>query len=344
QYLLEQKVTSAMQQKGLTKLLGLDYEVQYKKRAENRVADALSRQFESLPTEAHHQAALLAISMNVPVCVQEISASYEEDALDDELIAQLAIDLQGPQIWQYTSGVLRNKGKIYIGTRGTLRQQLISIFHDSTIGGHSRQLGTYKSPFEALYGFSPPQLSMGPLLETTFPVVVDVMMQRQQMQQLLKDNLLKAQERMKLHADQKSTEREFQVGDMVYLKLQPYRQTSLALRRNLKLSSKYYGHYQILSRVGQVAYKLLMTPTSKVHLVFHVSLLKRKIGSRAVVQSVLPRTSDEGQFLVKPVAILQRQLVQKGNVADVKVLIQWSNLPPEDATWEDYDFIKAKFP
>lgn len=47
-YLLEQKVTSAMQQKGLTKLLGLDYEVQYKKRAENRVADALSRQQEGL--------------------------------------------------------------------------------------------------------------------------------------------------------------------------------------------------------------------------------------------------------------------------------------------------------
>lgn len=41
-YLLEQKMTSAMQQKGLTKLLGLDYEVQYKKGA--RVANALSKQ------------------------------------------------------------------------------------------------------------------------------------------------------------------------------------------------------------------------------------------------------------------------------------------------------------
>ncbi|XP_075084706.1 uncharacterized protein LOC142167962 [Nicotiana tabacum] len=141
------------------------------------------------------------------------------------------------------------------------------------------------------------------------------------MQQLLKDNLLKAQARMKLYADQKRTEREFQVG----------------------ICSKYYGPYQILSRVGQVAYKLLLPHTSKVHPVFHVSLLKKKIGSRAVVQSVLPMTSEEGQLLVKPVAILQRQLVPKWNVVAIKVLIQWSNLPPEDAIWEDYDFIKSKF-
>ena len=55
-------------------------------------------------------------------------------------------------------------------------------------------------------------------------------------------------------------------------------------------------------------------------------------------------TNGEGQFLVKPIAILQRQLVQRANAAVVKLLIQWSNLPPEDATWEDFDFIKAMFP
>ncbi|XP_060217253.1 uncharacterized protein LOC132644672 [Lycium barbarum] len=200
------------------------------------------------------------------------------------------------------------------------------------------------SHFEALYGFSPPRISLGPLLDTTVPAAEDVVMQRQQMQQLLQDNLLKAQERMQLFADQKRTERTFQPGNMVYLKLHPYRQSSLALRKNLKLSSKYYGPYSVLGKIGQVAYKLLLPPTSKVHLVFHVSLLKKKVGTKVVVQSTLPMTSDECQFLVKPAAILQRQLTKKGNVDVVKVLIQWSNLSPEDATWEDYDFIKAKFP
>lgn len=75
-YLLNRRLTQLCNKKGLTKLLGINYEVQYKKRVENRVADALSRQFESLPTEAHHQATRLAINMNVPVWVQEISTSY----------------------------------------------------------------------------------------------------------------------------------------------------------------------------------------------------------------------------------------------------------------------------
>lgn len=48
--------------------------------------------------------------------------------------------------------------------------------------------------------------------------------------------------------------------------------------------------------------------------------------------------------MVKPMAILQRQLIKKGNAASVKVLVQWSNLPLEDATWEDYAFLKSKFP
>lgn len=64
---------------------------------------------------------------------------------------------------------------------------------------------------------------MGPLLDTTILPAIYVTMQRQQMHQLLKDNLMKSQERMKLYADLKRTEKKFPVGDMVYLKLHPYR-------------------------------------------------------------------------------------------------------------------------
>lgn len=78
-YLLEQKVTTAIQQKGLTKLLGLDYEVQYKKGAENRVANALSRQFEGTASveDIGNPAQLHAISAAIPLLMQEIHAGYE---------------------------------------------------------------------------------------------------------------------------------------------------------------------------------------------------------------------------------------------------------------------------
>lgn len=132
------------------------------------------------------------------------------------------------------------------------------------------------------------------------------------------------------------------VGDWVYLKLQPYivsRQTSVALRKNLKLTSKYYGPYLITERIGLVAYKLGLPSTSKIHVVFHVSLLKKKVGNHVVVQSELPYTNDDGQFLVKPVTILQRQMVKRNNAAVVRVLVQWSNFPLEDATWERLRFL-----
>jgi hypothetical protein len=69
---------------------------------------------------------------------------------------------------------------------------------------------------------------------------------------------LRAQQCQKLQADKHRIERSFQVGDAVYLKLQPYVQTSIATRANNKLSFSYFGPYRVLAKVGTVAYKLLL--------------------------------------------------------------------------------------
>jgi len=61
---------------------------------------------------------------------------------------------------------------------------------------------------------------------------------------------------MKLYADKKRREVEFQPGDKVYLKIQPYRMKSLAKKINQKLSPRFYGPFEVLERIGQVAYKL----------------------------------------------------------------------------------------
>lgn len=101
------------------------------------------------------------------------------------------------------------------------------------------------SPHEALYGEKPVPLLLGPYLEVMIPAASDMVQQRASILQLLKDHLTKAQSRMKFFADQQRSEREFAPGDWVYLKLQPYKQQSIAIRACLKLAPRFYGPFQV---------------------------------------------------------------------------------------------------
>jgi hypothetical protein len=85
---------------------------------------------------------------------------------------------------------------------------------------------------------------------------------------------------MKRHANKHRGERQFAVGDMVSLKLQPYVQSSVAPHANHKLAFKFFGPYRILERIDKVAYRLQLSDSMSVHLVFHVSQLKCSPGIR----------------------------------------------------------------
>ncbi|XP_071926915.1 uncharacterized protein [Coffea arabica] len=149
---------------------------------------------------------------------------------------------------------------------------------------------------------------------------------------------------MKQLVDQHRTEREFSVGDWVYVKLQPYRQHSLRSHHCQKLSPRYFGPFQVIARVGTVAYRLALPAHVCIHNTFHVSVLKRKVGS-GVVQAHIPAgVSQQGQLLLEPIAILDRRLVKRGRAAATQVLVQWSNSFPEDATWEYLQDLQLQFP
>ena len=96
-----------------------------------------------------------------------------------------------------------------------------------------------------------------------------------------------AHNRMKQQADQHRSERSFEVGDWVFLRLQPYKQISLKQdKKDNKLSPKYYGPYKVLQKIGTMAYKLELPAYSRVHPVFHVSCLKKVIGDKIPVQYI----------------------------------------------------------
>lgn len=83
---------------------------------------------------------------------------------------------------------------------------------------------------------------------------------------------------------------------------------------------------------------------SKVHNVFHVPQLKKRIGKEKRVHTDLPGVNDEGELRVEPMAILERRLVKKGNGPATMVLVQWKNGDVSEAIWEFWDDMIKKCP
>lgn len=115
----------------------MDYEIIYRKRAENRVTDALFR----LSEEEGEVNDIFGVQ---PAWIQDMEKSYEGDEQVLNLVTILAIQSDNYQDYKLTSGVLRYKGKIYVGKATNLRQQMLGIMYTSALGGHSGQLGTLK--------------------------------------------------------------------------------------------------------------------------------------------------------------------------------------------------------
>ena len=93
---------------------------------------------------------------------------------------------------------------------------------------------------------------------------------------------------MKQQAYQHCSERTFNEGDWVFLRLQPYKHMSPKnTKKDNKLLPKYYSPYKVLQKIGSMAYKLDLPASSWVHTVFHVSCLKKVIDDKIPVQMIL---------------------------------------------------------
>lgn len=131
---------------------------------------------------------------------------------------------------------------------------------------------------------------------------------------LLKHHLTVAQSGMKAQADKKRSFIEFAVGDMVYARLQSYRQMSLKVHSYYKLNPKYFGPFPILKRVGSVAYQLQLHTSAKIHSTFHVSQLKKHIGDAPVVSDFPVTLSSHGHVILEPEEILETRKIMKHNM------------------------------
>jgi hypothetical protein len=193
---------------------------------------------------------------------------------------------------------------------------------------------TRMTPFEVVYGQKPPSV-LSYLPGTSKVQAVDqTLTVREDILHTLKENLVMAQNCMKQQADQVRSERQFSEGDQVFLRLQPYKKTSLKDKHCQKLQTKFYGPYIVLRHGGQVAYQLALPSQSKLHPVFHVSCLKKVIGTRCQVQTNLLDLAEEGSIWLQPEAVLDQHEHRLCRRTIKEVLVQWKDTTPTDATWE----------
>ncbi|KAL0549712.1 hypothetical protein IC582_014199 [Cucumis melo] len=201
------------------------------------------------------------------------------------------------------------------------------------------------APFEALYGRccrSPvcwgevgEQRLMGPeLVQSTNEAI-----------QKIRSRMHTAQSRQKSYADVRRKDLEFEMGDKVFLKVAPMKGV-LRFERRGKLSPRFVGPFEILERIGPVAYRLALPPSlSTVHDVFHVSMLRKYVPDPSHVVDYEPLEIDENlSYVEQPVEVLAREVKTLRNKQIPLVKVLWRNHRVEEATWEREDDMRSRYP
>ncbi|KAL0554942.1 hypothetical protein IC582_008872 [Cucumis melo] len=201
------------------------------------------------------------------------------------------------------------------------------------------------APFEALYGKccrSPvcwgevgEQRLMGPeLVQSTNEAI-----------QKIRSRMHTAQSRQKSYTDVRRKDLEFEIGDKVFLKVAPMRGV-LRFERRGKLSPRFVGPFEILERIGPVAYRLALPPSlSTVHDVFHVSMLRKYVPDPSHVVDYEPLEIDENlSYVEQPVEVLAREVKTLRNKEIPLVKVLWRNHRVEEATWEREDDMRSRYP
>ncbi|XP_070007881.1 uncharacterized protein [Nicotiana sylvestris] len=162
---------------------------------------------------------------------------------------------------------------------------------------------------------------------------------------LIQERLHTAQFRQKSYADQKAHDVSFMVGEKVLLKVSLMKGV-LRFGKKGKLSPRFIGPFEVLRRVGEVAYELALPPNlSGVHLVFHVSLLQKYHADLSHVLDFSTIQLDESLgYEEEPVAIIDRQDRQLRSKRISAVKVQWRVQPVEEVTWESEEDTRSRYP
>nr|GEV71841.1 reverse transcriptase [Tanacetum cinerariifolium] len=208
---------------------------------ENVVADALSRM------DSSGELLQIYVSSVSSGVWDKVKDSWKNNLDTQNLIKSLEHHSYKGNKYSWTGGIFKGKGNVVVGNDPELRKELAVYCQTPPI--HVPYIPRYSRVEE-----------------------VDRTLQaREEAIKVLKFYLKRLQDRMRNQANKHMTDRQFEVDEWVYLKLQPYKKVSIKQGQQHKLSPKYYGPFKVAKRIGEVAYRLELPSSSQIHPIFYIS-------------------------------------------------------------------------
>ncbi|GJT28514.1 hypothetical protein Tco_0908789 [Tanacetum coccineum] len=266
----------------------------------------------------------MTVHTNLP---ERILNAQTEEIKEENVKAENLGRLIQPIFKIHSDGIQCFEGRIWLPLFGGLRDL---IMHESYKSKYSIHPGSPVCWSEV--GDS--QLTGPELVRETTERIVQI-----------KNRLITSKSCQKSYADVRHKPMEFQVGDMVLLKVSHWKGV-ICFGKHGKLSPRYIGPFKIIERIGPVAYKLeLPNKLHGIHSTFHVLNLKKCMADENLVITLEEiQLDDKLHFIEEPVEIMDREVKQLKQSRIPIVKVQWNSRRDPEYTWEREDFFKRNYP
>ncbi|GKC52137.1 putative reverse transcriptase domain-containing protein, partial [Tanacetum coccineum] len=344
QHIFDQKELNMRQRRWIELFSDYECEIRYHPRKANVVADALSMKERVKPRRVR------AMAMTIQPGIRGMIMTVQSEAFKQENVLVERLHGLDQQMESKDDGSLYFLDRIWVPLVGGVRTIIMDEAHKTRYSIHPGADKMYHDLCDMYWWPGMKRdIAMSPVLwaeigessligpelvqETTDKVV------------LIKEKLKAARDRQKSYADNIRKPLEFEVGDKVLLKVLPWKGV-MRFGKKGKLAPRYVGPFEILERIGPIAYRLrLPKELSEVHDTFHVSNLKKCLADANLHVPLDEIEVDKTlHFVEKPVEIMDREVktLKRSKISIVKV--RWNSKRGPEFTWEREDHMKARYP
>ncbi|KAK6142480.1 hypothetical protein DH2020_022828 [Rehmannia glutinosa] len=201
------------------------------------------------------------------------------------------------------------------------------------------------APYEALYGRKCRSPVHWDEVDERKLIGPELVQQTAEVVEKIRQRMKTAQSRQKSYADKRRKPLEFSIGDMIFLKVAPMKGV-MRFGKKWKLSPRYIGPFEILERIGSLAYRIALPP--KTIQEFTMSFMSRCLKVHSDQSHILSYESlnirDNRHMKKHRVRIVDKIEKELRRKKVVLVKVQWRNHTIEEATWEHEDEMRILYP